>query len=76
MNMNTETITKNNSLKKLFLNAADGMVVLPLKKWRAIEEDLENLEMYRSVNFANEIAKRRKETRTTPLSRVLKKYKI
>ncbi len=74
--MDTETITKNNSLKKLFLNASDGMVVLPLKKWKVIEEDLEDLEMYRSANFTKEITNRRKETKTISLAKLLQKHKI
>ena len=53
-----------------------GIVILPIEKWEEIERDLEDLEMYRSENFAKEIAKRRKEKKEIPLEKVLKKYKI
>ena len=51
-------------------------MILPIEKWEEIERDLEDLEMYRSENFAKEIAKRRKEKKEIPLEKVLKKYKI
>lgn len=54
----------------------EGVVVLPLRKWRVIEEDLEDLEMYRSVLLASEIARRRKEKKSVSLEKVLKKYNI
>ena len=53
-----------------------GIVILPIEKWEEIERDLEDLEMYRSENFAKEIAKRRKAKKEIPLEKVLKKYKI
>lgn len=49
---------------------------MPLKKWQKIEEELENLEMYRSEALAKEIQKRRKEKGTIPLKNILKKYRI
>lgn len=69
------TIVKNNTLENL-MKATEGMVILPLKKWKSIEGDLEDLEMYRSANFAKEIASRRKTTKTVPLKKILKKYRI
>jgi len=74
--MDADIITKNNCLKKLFLSSVDEMVILPLKKWKIIEGNLEDLEMYRSAGFAKEIAARRKETKTVSLRDILKKYKI
>ena len=68
-------IAKNNILQSL-IEATEEMVILPLKKWKSIEGDLEDLEMYRSANFAKEIASRRKETKTIPLAKLLQKHKI
>ena len=68
-------IVKNNTLQNL-IKATEGMVILPLKKWKSIEGDLEDLEMYRSANFTKEIASRRKETKTISLAKLLQKHKI
>lgn len=54
----------------------EPIVVLTLKKWAMIESELEDLEMYRSVNLAQEIAKRRKDKTTISIESVLKKYRI
>jgi len=54
----------------------EGVVILPLKKWKEIEEELEDLEMYRSKTLPKEIEKRRKEKKVIPLESLLKKYKI
>jgi len=51
-----------------------GLVVLPLKKWQAIERDLEDLEMYRSSCFVEEIKRRRQDKKTISLDKILKKY--
>ena len=66
---------KEDKLKDI-MEIKKGIVILPIEKWEEIERDLEDLEMYRSENFAKEIAKRRKEKKEIPLEKVLKKYKI
>lgn len=53
----------------------EGVVILPLKKWREIERKLEDLEMYGS-ELAREIERRRKEKKVVSLSGLLKKYHI
>ncbi|MBU4224160.1 hypothetical protein KJ934_02985 [Patescibacteria group bacterium] len=63
-------------LPKSVIRGKEGVVILPLKKWQKIEEELENLEMYRSEALAKEIQKRRKEKGTIPLKNILKKYRI
>ncbi len=63
-------------LPKSVMRGKEGVVILPLKKWQKIEEELENLEMYRSEALAKEIQKRRKEKGTIPLKNILKKYRI
>lgn len=63
-------------LPKSFIREKEGVVILPLRKWQEIEEELENLEMYRSEALAKEIQKRRKEKETIPLKNILKKYRI
>jgi len=69
--MNTVTIYD----KSIKINEGP-VVVVPLKKWRAIESELEDLEMYRSAKLAREIAGRRKEKAIVPLEKLLKKYRI
>ena len=69
-------IIKNITLSKSAIREKKGVVILPLEKWRAIEEDLEDLEMYCSGNLAKEITKRREEKRTVPLEKILKKYRV
>jgi len=69
-------IAKPNALLQNLTKTAEGVVVLPLKKWKSIEDDLEDLEMYRSNNFVKEISDRRKESATIPLTKLLQKYKI
>jgi len=64
------------TLPKSVIREKEGIVILPLKKWKKIEEELEDLEMYRSERLAKEIEKRRKEKETIPLEKLLKKYKI
>ena len=64
------------TLPKSALREKDGVVLLPLKKWRKIEEALEDLEMYRSPALIQEIAKRRKAKKTVPLETLLKKYDL
>lgn len=49
---------------------------MPLKRWQAIESELEDLEMYRSVNLPREIAKRRKEKSGVSLEKILKKHRF
>ena len=66
---------KEGKLKDI-MEIKKGIVILPIEKWEEIERDLEDLEMYRSENFAKEIAKRRKGKKEIPLEKVLKKYKI
>lgn len=69
--MNTITIYD----KSIKINK-EPVVVVPLKKWQAIEHELEDLEMYRSVKLAKEIAKRRKEKSSVSLEKLLKKHHI
>lgn len=69
--MNTITIPKN-----LIKINKESMIILPLKKWQEIELQLEDLEMYRSVKLAKEIAQRRKQKTITPLKSLLNKYRI
>jgi len=64
------------SLPKSVIREKEGIVILPLRKWKMIEEALEDLEMYRSESLAKEIEKRRKEKKTIPLEKLLKKYRI
>lgn len=68
--MATITIPKTIKIGK------EPVVVFPLKKWKEIEENLENLEMYYSERLAKEIAKRRKSGETVSLESLLKKYRI
>lgn len=63
-------------LPKSAIKEKEGIVILPLKKWRKIEDDLEDLEMYRSEGLVKEIEKRRKEKEMVPLEKLLKKYHI
>ena len=58
------------------LSFKEEMVVLPLKKWQGIENELEDLEMYRSGIFAKEIARSRAGKKTIPLASLLKKYRV
>jgi hypothetical protein len=69
-------ISKNIILPRSAIREKEGIVILPLKKWREIEEALEDLEMYRSEKLVKEIEKRRKEKETIPLEKLLKKYHI
>ena len=66
----------NITLPKSAIKEKEGIVILPLDKWRKVEEELEDLEMYRSERLAKEIEKRRKEKKAIPLEKLLKKYKI
>ena len=63
-------------LPKSAIREKEGIVILPLKKWKQIEEELEDFEMYRSEKLAKEIEKRRKEKETVSLEKLVKKYKI
>jgi len=63
-------------LPKSAIKEKEGIVILPLKKWKKIEEELEDLEMYRSERLAKEIEKRRKEKEPVSLEKLLKKYHI
>lgn len=64
-----------NTLKTIKIGK-EPMVIFPLKKWKKIEEELENLEMYYSERLSKEIAKRRQEKETVSLERLLKKYRL
>jgi len=68
--------TKNIVLPRSAIKGKEGIVILPLKKWRKVEEELEDLEMYRSERLSKEIEKRRKEKTTISLKKLLKKYRI
>jgi hypothetical protein len=54
----------------------EPVVVLPMKKWREIEDALEDLEMYTSEKLRKDIATARKEKKIISLERLLKKYRI
>ena len=69
-------ISKNIILPRSFIREKEGIVILPLKKWKEIEKSLEDLEMYRSERLAKEIEKRRKQKETVSLVKLLKKYRI
>ncbi len=69
-------ISKNIILPRSFIREKEGIVILPLKKWKEIEKSLEDLEMYRSERLAKEIEKRRKQKETVSLAKLLKKYRI
>ena len=71
-----KSFPKNILLPKSVILEKEGIVILPLKKWKKIERELEDLEMYRSEELAKEIEKRRKEKKTIPLKSLLKKYRI
>jgi hypothetical protein len=64
------------TLPKSAIKTKEGIVILPLERWRKVEEELEDLEMYRSESLAKEIEKRRKEKEAIPLEKFLKKYHI
>ncbi len=68
--------SKNIVLPRSAIREKEGIVILPLKKWKIIEQQLEDLEMYRSEGLAREIEKRRKAKKTIPLKSLLKKYHI
>lgn len=74
--MSMHTGTKTVVLSREDIQKKDGVVVLSLKRWEKIEEDLEDLEMYRSKTLAKVIAKRRQEKKVIPLEKLLKKYRI
>jgi len=64
----------NITLPESVIREKEGIVILPLKKWKKVEEELEDLEMYRSEGLAKEIEKRKKEKKTISLEKLLKKY--
>ena len=72
----TKPISRNIILPKSAILKKEGVVILPLKKWKEIEQELEDLEMYKSESLVKEIEKRRKEKKTIPLKKLLKKYHI
>jgi hypothetical protein len=53
----------------------EPVVVLPIQKWREIENAREDLEMYSSENLRRSIAKAREEKKTIPLEALLKKHR-
>jgi hypothetical protein len=54
----------------------EPVVVLPIKKWREIEDALEDLEMYTSAKLRKDIAAARKEKKIIILEALLKKYRV
>jgi len=68
--------TKNIVLPRSTIRKKEGIVILPLNKWKKIEEELEDLEMYRSEKFVKEIEKRRRQKETISLKKLVKKYHI
>ena len=69
-------VLNNIVVPKSTIENEEGVVILPLRKWEEIEQNLEDLEMYRSESLIKEINKRRKEKKTIPLGKILKKYHI
>lgn len=53
----------------------EPVVVLPMKKWREIEDALEDLEMYSSQKLRKDIENARKEKKTVDLEELMKKYR-
>lgn len=51
------------TLPKSVIREKEGVVILPLRKWREIEDALEDLEMYHSGRLAKAIEKSRKEVK-------------
>jgi len=72
----TNRVSKSIVLPRSAIREKEGIVILPLKKWKIIEQQLEDLEMYSSESLAREIEKRRKAKKTIPLKSLLKKYHI
>ena len=70
------TITISKKLIKFAIDEKEGVVILSLEKWKAIEAGLEDLEMYRSEKLAKEISKRRKEKSIVSLAQLIKKHQI
>jgi PHD/YefM family antitoxin component YafN of YafNO toxin-antitoxin module len=68
--------TKSITLPKSAIREKEGVVILPLEKWKKVEEELEDLEMYRSESLAREINKRRKEKKAVSLEKLLKKHRV
>lgn len=54
----------------------EPVVVLPIKKWREIENALEDMEMYTSEKFRKDIEKARKEKKVISLEKLLKDYNL
>lgn len=50
----------------------NSVVILSLKKWKKIQEKLENLEMHCSQDLVGETTKRRKEKKIISLDRIIK----
>ena len=69
-------ISQNITLPRFAVNEKEGVVFLPLKVWKTVEMELEDLEMYRSAHLAKEIKKRRIEKKSILLKTLLKKYRI
>lgn len=72
-------ITDNIVLPKSAIREKEGIVILPLKKWREIEQELEDWEMYCSESLANEIEKSRQEVKkgqVVSLEKLEKKLKL
>lgn len=72
MNSNSNTII----LPRSAIKEGAGFVILPIQRWKKIEEALEDLEMYHSEVLSKEITIRRREKKAVPLERLLKKYHI
>ena len=66
----------NITLPRSAIKEKEGIVILPLKKWKKVEKALEDLEMYQSESLVREIEKRRREKETIPLKKILKKHHI
>lgn len=71
-NHDSNTIT----LPRSVIKEGAGFVILPLQRWKKIEEALEDLEMYHSESLSKEISLRRGAKKAVPLEGILKKYHI
>ena len=54
---------KNIILPRAAVFKKEGVAILPLKRWKEIEDELEDLEMTKSKKLAKEIAQARAEVK-------------
>lgn len=59
----TSRNSKNITLPRASIFRKEGVAILPLKRWKEIEDELEDLEMTKSKKLAKEIAQARTEVK-------------